>query len=381
MQDFKFSIEKSHFEDLLEKISTVVPSKDARPILRNIKFEVGDSRLRLIATDLELSLVSATTKVMTYQCGNALIPAKKLIEIVKESSSEVVTIEIEYGTANVVAGQTNWSLKLVDSIAYPPLPEIAEIQLHKVYRQAFLDAIGAVKGAIGADNSRPNLHMLVVDRNRIIACDGSRFQQAQIEFPVDIQIPSRAVADLCKIMKMSEIEQIDVGSTWNHLVFRIGSDIFIVNKLAVEFPDIEQTMLAPALSNTEILVVEREPLIAAIRQVRINADPETLSITLNLGLDYLSVKGTDKYGNNCTALLDAQYQYPDLQITVNHKYLLEMLSMMQNPICEFYLGRNTKSYKAPLMLKDKSKGIIGVVQQMRSDVLLSTLLRAAGVNA
>lgn len=376
-QDLRFSVEKSHFEDILEKIGAVVPSKDAMPILKNVKFDVSESRLRATATDLELSLVTMTSKVITERVGTALFPAKKLAEIVKESTSEVVTIDVDSNSATISVGNANWMLKLTDGHSFPILPEIVELQLHKTNREALLNALNSVKGAMCQDITKPNLQMICISKKRMVACDGARFQQAAVDFPLDVQIPARAVGDLIKLLKLSNLEVVEVGSTWNHIVFRIGPDIFVINKLAVEFPDVEQTLLAPALKNSEVLIVDRAELIAAIRQVRINADPNTMSITLNLNFDSLAIKGTDQFGNTSVVRVEAEYPYGEMQVTVNHKYLMDMLSMMPSKKCEFYLGRDAKKYRAPLMLKDTHNGIVGVVQQMRSDISLSAMIRGS----
>lgn len=376
--DIKFSIEKSHFEDLLEKVQGIVPSKDASPILRNIQFELSETRFRITATDQELALVTSTDKIIAARLGRALFPARRIFDIVKEADSDVVTVEVEFGQATVTVGKTSWSIKLYTSDKYPGLPEIGELELHSVDRLSFLNAILITKIAICTDSTQAHLNMLCIRNNRMVAYDRTRFQQAELEFPLEMQIPARAIRDLVKLLKSSEEEFISVGSTWNHLVFRIGADVLVANRLAVEFPDVEQTLLVPALKNTERLAVSRDALISAIRQVRINADQNTSSVSLILNFDKLSVRGTDQYGNASTAVLDVQFPYSESILTVNHKYLLEMLSVMTAPSCEFFLGRSTKTSRTPLMLRDKDRGVTGVVQQMKSEMSLSAMLRGVG---
>lgn len=373
--DCKFTIERGHFQSLLDRIGTVVPTKDSMPILHNFKIDASVDRIRLTATDLELSILVTTNRVAVDRTGSVLLPARKLAEILREAPAAPVAVECLFGAASVSVGRTAWSIKLVDGTNYPRLPEIADVQLHRVNRVSFLRALISVFAVMPTDNSRPNLLMVNMTRTQMIACDGARFQQAVGDYPVAMQIPKQAVIDLIKLLKMSELEEIELGTTEYHLVFRIGNDVFIANKLLVEFPDVQQSILAPALKNQSLLAVGRNELIAAIRQVRINANPKTSSIDMILTFDKLTIRAADdKFGNACTAELDAAWVSGDKILTVNYKYLSEMLAMMPNPQCEFFIGDDAKSYKAPLMLKDSQHGVIGVLQQMRSDVLLSALI-------
>ena len=55
----KFTVESIELQKALMKISGVVPSKSTLPILENILFFLSTNSLKLIATDLEISM-SAT---------------------------------------------------------------------------------------------------------------------------------------------------------------------------------------------------------------------------------------------------------------------------------------------------------------------------------
>ena len=64
----KFTVESSELQKALMKISGVVPSKSTLPILENILFSLSANSLKLIATDLEISM-SATLDVKGNEDG------------------------------------------------------------------------------------------------------------------------------------------------------------------------------------------------------------------------------------------------------------------------------------------------------------------------
>jgi DNA polymerase-3 subunit beta len=73
----KFTVESGELQKALMKISGVVPSKSTLPILENILFSLSANSLKLIATDLEISM-SATLDVKGSEDGSVAVPAKRV---------------------------------------------------------------------------------------------------------------------------------------------------------------------------------------------------------------------------------------------------------------------------------------------------------------
>lgn len=366
----KFTIEKGHFLDLLTKVMSVVPTRDA-PVLKNIKFDLTD-KIKLSATDLEQSLVLSSVSVEVERVGSMLIPAKKLFEIVKESTSERIVIDVEDVSVNISIGDTSWSLQMKQRVSsFPKLPVIDEIELHRVSRLELLRAIDSVKGAVCQDLARPHLRLLkcipgsLASPGKILASDGTRFQQAMFNCPIPIQLPSISIGNVCGLLKSIQTETVEMGHTDNHIVFRFGSTVLMVNKMIVEFPDLEKSILAPALTNNSIVTLDRKTLISLVRQSRINANPETSALMLDFGVDLLNVVAKDKFGNFCNASMTIDWLHKPRVLTVNHKHLSEALNMLISSDVVLYIGTDTKTHKAPLMLKDEEFGVLGVIQQMR----------------
>jgi DNA polymerase III subunit beta len=258
----------------------------------------------------------------------------------------------------------------MDGSEYPPLPDTDEVDFAPVDRAKFLSAISAVRYAAATDTVRPSLMLIDITDNKMRAADGVRLQQVPVDFPLDAQIPIGAVDDLVKLLRTTDQNTIEVGETENNLVFRIATDVFIAQKLTAQFPDVEAMILRPALGNDKELNVDREDLIAAIRRVRVTADEETNAVIINLSKGKAEISARDKYGNFATEPLDARWDHADTMIGLNHKHLVEMLSMTDVKSCSFFLGKDIgTSRRAPLMLKDNETGQVGILNQLRVEFL------------
>lgn len=367
---FAFSAKKFLLQMLLERTASVVPTKDIMPVLKNFQFEVAPGRLTVVATDLELSVVATTEMVEVEAPGTGVFPAKKMLDIVREAADEGdVRITVINGVAHVAVGKTAWQLKLQPGDDYPQMPDVDAVAFHPVDRIKFLGALHAVRYAAAKDTTRPSLMMIDVSGGKMTACDGVRFQQADLgeDFPLSLRIPTGAIGDLVKLLNSTDLPQIGIGESENYLIFKVGRDVFIANKLMAQFPDMEQLLLRPALENKHELLADRQELVDAIKRVRINADAETSAIELGLTKGKLTVRAADKIGNEAREELDVKWDAGERSLVVNHGFLAEMLAMYDGKSCFFLLGEDTKSRKSPLMLRDDETGTVGIVQQMVSD--------------
>lgn len=369
---FRIRAKKFVLQALFEKAGRVVPSKDIMPVLKNFQVRATSDRVTVAATDLELSQVSMSELVEAEIPGTMVFPAKKLLDIIHTAEDEDVMIVVrkagERLTASVSIGPTVWKLVLESGSDYPDIPEVDGVHLHTIDRVPFLGAIQAVQYAVAKDATRPSLMLVDITDGKFTASDGSRFQQATLPgFPIDAQIPAGAVDDLLALLRTTELATVGVGESDHALIFRVGNDVFIAQKAMTQFPDVESNLLRPALGNSRKLVVDHDELSSAVSRVRINADKETSAIILSLSNGTLEVQSRDKYGNDATEQLSVGWSEGAREIVVNHNYLTDMLKMYDGKSCNFYLGDDTKSRKAPVLLRDEATGAVGTLNQMRAD--------------
>lgn len=366
-----FTIRRFIFQILLEKAVTVVPGQaSVMPVLKNFRFEVQPDWLRIVATDLELSMIATTEMVSVQHPGIAVFPAKKLIEIVKQAEDADVHIQVNSGVATIRIGRTSWRLKLQGGDDYPRLPQINDVVFSTVDRAAFAAALATVRYAAPSAN-RASLAMIDVRSGKMTACDGARFQQITVEqLPFDFRIPIGAVDDLTRLLKMTDLDTIAVAESDNHLIFRFAADVFVIQKLVAAFPDQDALFLRPTLENRHELTVDKHALLIAVKRVRVNADQETSAISLTLNNDdggTLTVTTKDKTGNYASETIEAGWAGPTRTLVVNHHFLTDLVNATKSGTCVFRLGDDTRTRRSAVLLRDDEHGGLGVMQQMIAD--------------
>lgn len=379
----RFTTKKFALQSMLDKAGSVVPNKNTYPVLKNFYLEVQPDLLRVMATDLELSVLARTSLVQVEEGhgGVAVFPAKKMQEILKSAEDDEFVVDVTDGVATLRVGRASWTLRLQSGDEYPDLPELEEVTIVELDREKFLRAIESVRYAAPSREVRATLAMINVaydpssEAGKMTACDGVRFQQTQLDGwpqevdgePFEIQIPIGAVEDLTKLLNTNKLPTVGVGTTENHLIFRLANDYFIASKLVADFPDVGETLLRPALQNQDELTCDRAELLQAVKRVRINADPETSAIALEVSPGKIRVMSQDKYGNRAVEELDAGWTKVARTLVVNHQYLSEMLTMTKVASLRLFLGEDSRSRKCFLVHRDEETNSLGVINQMRGD--------------
>lgn len=370
--DLAFSANHEVLHALLERAYVVVTTKEVLPVLKNFALtgDAATNQMQVLASNLEHAMLVSSTMVDVSQGGTALIPAKRLMEVVRSAGPHAGTVAIEVAdsAAQIRIGRARWTVRLPQERDYPPVPDLDAMVWSTTDRAAFLAALGSVRGAVSKNVERITLMMIDISHGRLTACDGLRFQQAALPgFSLSLQVPANAIDDLGKLLKSTDRTDLEIGTTEHHCAFRLGADLFLVKKLMARFPDMEHLLLRPALENKHALELDRQELIDAIKRVRVNADPDVSAVRLTLTPGTLTVSSSDKHGNSAQETLTVVWDSKDQELTLNHLRLLELLQSQASANCLFKLGTSTKTKKAPLMLRDDAAGTVGVIQQMSSD--------------
>ena len=159
-EPFSFTAKRLILAALVDKAISVVPTRDIQPVLKDFLVQVTPGSLQMAATDLELSVLASTPAVTTDAAQTLVLPARKLLAILKESPGDDITVDVDGEFATVRAGTASWTLQLHDCSDYPPLPDPAQVEMHPVSREGFLVALRAVRHAVGKDSGRPALQQV-----------------------------------------------------------------------------------------------------------------------------------------------------------------------------------------------------------------------------
>jgi len=339
----KFTITREKLHEGLGAVAASVPSKTTLPVLSNILVEATKDGLRLSGTDLDIA-VSTIIPAQVDQEGATTLPARKLVEIVRELPSAAIRFTGSgEQRVQIECGRSRFKLLGLSRDEFPAFPAVKFDGAWKVAAKELQKLIGHVAFAASVEESRPILNGVLwelrSDRMRMVATNGHRL--ARMDVPLkgssqaDLIVPPKALEQIRRLYKPDE--EIEIARSDNHLGFRSAGTQVYTRLIEGPYPNYEQVI---PRENDKIMTADKAALAAALRRMSIVASDQTHRIRMAFA------NGTCKLSVTTPDLGEAQeemtvaYEGDPLEIGFNAAYVLEVLKYM--PTDEVRM-----SFKAP----------------------------------
>jgi DNA polymerase-3 subunit beta len=329
----KFTITREKLHEGLQAVAASVPSKTTLPVLANILVEASKDGLKLSGTDLDIS-VSTTIPASVDQEGATTLPARKLVEIVKELPNAAIRMTSSgEQRATIECGKSKFKLLGLSRDEFPAFPTVKFEGGWKVAAKDLQKLIGHVAFAASTEESRPILNGVLwelrSDRMRMVATNGHRL--ARMDVPTtgqgggqaDLIIPPKALEQIRRLFGGDE--EIEIGKSDNHLGFRSTTTQVYTRLIEGPYPNYEQVI---PRENDKSLTADKAALAAALRRMSIVASDQTHRIRMAFtnGACKLSVQTPDL--GEAQEELSVAYEGDSLEIGFNAAYMLEILKYM-----------------------------------------------------
>jgi len=328
----KFNLSKSRLSGYLQSVLQVVPSKSTLPILSNILFEALDNKLKISATDLEVS-ITATFDCTITKKGVAVLPARILFDIIKELPESELTFE---GTTNRVEIKVpNGSYKIACASAddFPKLPAVNIKKQINIDGGDLVSMIKRTTFACSADETRPALNGVLWatggDVMSMVATDGHRLAKVSLEnkklkgIAEDIIIPPKVLNIIPRFISESNGE-IGIIFGENNIIFNLD-DIVLTSRL-IEGPYPNYDQVIPGESDKR-MVISRDELMGAVRRVSILSNSLTHQVKFSIKNNMLTISTTNAdVGGEGKETITCDYTGDAIELGYNAIYITDILS-------------------------------------------------------
>src|SRR5947199_3640105 len=277
----EFSISKNALQRELGFVQGIVEKKNTIPALSNILIEsVGESTIRIIATDLDVTIRCEAEAEEIKVPGSMCVQARKLFDISRLLPDAIVNFKKEENDWVTVKCE-NFRSKIpgLPRENFPDVPSSKSASI-KFPAEVFKSFIDKTIFAITQEESRYTLSgaKFILDKTgaKMITTDGHRMAYIArqdlgkngSEETLDALIPRKTLAELTKLTASAEGE-INLGADENHIYFEIGPRLLISRMLSGQFPNWEMVM--PKNSDKSVMF-DGTQLNHAIRRVALKAD-------------------------------------------------------------------------------------------------------------
>jgi len=333
----KFLVSSSALLKQISSINGVISTNPMVPILENFLFEIQDGLLTITASDLQTSMITEID-VESSENGNIAVPARILMDTLKNLPEQPVTFSIDEETYSIEISSDNGRYKLAGENAtdFPKVQEVANPDTVDISADVLATAINHTIYATSNDELRPAMGGVYVKfdetNTTFVATDGNRLiRYRRVDVASDsgtgIIIPRKALS-LLKNSLPAENVNVAVEFNMSNAYFKFNNIKLICRLVDERFPDYENVI--PAENNIK-LTINRQEFMSSLRRISIYANKTTHQVRLKINGSELQIFAEDlDFSNEANEIMACDHQGDDIEIGFNAKFLIEMLNNLDS---------------------------------------------------
>ena len=323
----KFRCERDVLVEALSTAGRAVSSRGgALPVLSGVRLEVAGDELRLAGTDLDLT-IQADTTVSGDGDGVCVVPARLAADIVRALEPGAVVVEGTDDEVRITSGRSQFAVRMLPVDEFPRLPAPSGDAV-TLAGADFAEALRQVVRAASADDARPVLTGVLMAAEetglRLVSTDSYRLAVRDLPGTVVLRegqkvlVPSRALNELQRLVATAAETTLRLGE--HDATFEVGPVRLTTRLIEGEFPNYRQ--LIPS-SYPNRLIVGKEPLLDALRRVKLLVRDQTTPVRIALRADGIELTVVSSEVGQATEEVDAKYEGTEMTVAFNPGYLID----------------------------------------------------------
>ncbi|MBK8292197.1 MAG: DNA polymerase III subunit beta [Flammeovirgaceae bacterium] len=364
----KFIVNSSYLLKQLSNINGVITTNPVVPILENFLFEIDKSGLTVTASDLQTSMITEIT-VESKEKGNIAVPARILLDTLKNLPDQPVTFSIDESTYSIEISSDNGRYKLAGENAtdFPKVPAVSNDFSATISSEVLARAVNNTIFATSSDELRPAMTGVYVNlgekNTTFVATDGHRLvRYRRTDIKSDngnsIIIPRKAL-NLLKATLPTENTDVSIDFNMSNAFFKFGNIRMICRLIDERFPDYENVIPS---TNPIKMTISRTDLLGSLKRISIYANKTTHQVRLKITGSELQVSAEDlDFSNEANERLSCEHEGEDIEIGFNAKFLIEMLTNLDTDQIKLNMSASNKAGVIFPSEKEKGEDILMLV--------------------
>lgn len=349
----QFTINRARLKEALTYAAPIASKKHQNPVMTTVKILATD-KVVIEATDLEQRIaVRVTEDVEVIEQGQLCLPAKLLLDYVKELPFETLKIAFltDKNQVRLSAGRSRVHLNVMDPSAFP-----ADSTENAVFFNAdglkLIGGIKRVKPVASTDITRLFLMTVCISDGDIVATDGHRMSiVTEPELTLsdnELLIPKDSVSSIVKLFEGQE--SIDIAMGDNKLYFQAGNILFTTRLIAKNYPNyravVPQGPARTVKGNTgellsavkRLMLIHRDGATSKLSTIKMEFTQDEIVLTAESGAS----------GEGAEAVAATTGFEDGTVVGLNGNYLKDALESLQEDTFELYVRNDLK----PLVFKE-----------------------------
>ncbi len=371
----KFVVSSSELLGHLQAISRVISSKNTLPILDNFLFNLSGNDLEITASDLESTLITRMKLENTDGDGTIALPARILLDTLKEFSVQPLTFDINMSTMAVVISSENGKFNVVgqNGIDFPALPAIkkekkfsfvlnADVMLAGITRTLFAtadDELRPVMGGIFIEASTDRITFVASDAHKLV-----RYQRtdAQADDISSFILPKKPASLLKNILPREE-GAVTVEFDDKNAFFNLSNYKVVCRLVEGNYPNYNSVI---PKNNPRKITIDRVEFYNTLKRVSVFSNQASNLVKLQMKGNQVMVSAQDiDFSISAYERIKCQYEGEEIEIGFKSVFLLEILANIASQDVMIELADPTRAgLFLPAVTENESEDLLMLLMPM-----------------
>ena len=334
-----FKVSSAALYSRLVAASKVMSSKNAMAILDCFLFEVKDNQVTITASDSEKYFTAKVPLIEQSEEARFCIPAKTIMDSIKELAEQPITIEFSPETLNIKGYHSSGTFGVMAQDAAPyPVPRAvredcttinlpSEVLLNGISRCLFAtanDEVRLVMTGIYVDIKRESLTFAGTDGRKLVR---NTFKSIKNDIETGFILPKK-VAAVLKAILGKDTGNIEIKFDTEKACITAEGTVMHFSLIEGRYPNYNAVI---PMDNPFKAVIDRQALASALKRVSVFCNQSSGLVKLELSQNTLKLTGQDfEYATNAEEFLNCEYNDAAIHIGFSSQLLLEIMNILDS---------------------------------------------------
>jgi DNA polymerase-3 subunit beta len=315
----------------------VVASRTPKPVLQCVKMTAEDNTLTIAATDLEVAIRYSDAQVQIERPGEALLPADKLRDIVRESVDDTLSIEVANDNATIKGQDSKFTIFTQNPKEFPPVYDFEGKADFEIAGGHLKQLIGQTLFAAAKESTRYAFNgVLIVASGKtinLISTDGRRLAQAKGDIGGGDKLPKDGIKAIVPAKALTLIDKliddpeaaVSVQIRENKVIFHTADATLTSNLVEGQFPPYEDVI---PKDTDKKMTAGTADFLSAVRRAALLTNEESKGVRLAFGKSGLKLTSRSPESGEAEVNFACKFEGAEIEIGFNPQFMTEALRVV-----------------------------------------------------
>lgn len=350
----QFNISRDVFLEGVRKTLGIVERKTTTQILNNILIVAEENKIRIIATDREIWLMSNYDAEIVSE-GEITLSARKLFEMIREIQGSTISFNKgENNWVDLTCGKVVFNIPGISADDFPAVSDDEGVMFYKIKGNIIEEMIDKTFFAMSKEEMRVNLNGVFLEtekkddmcRVKMVATDGHKLSLANLDTEVNefldihegIIVPRKGVSEIRKLVEDGS-EDVEIGVRKGMCIFKKDNTVLKVSLIDSDYPDYKRVI---PVDRGILVKLDKDQILHSLRRMSVISSEKYSSVKIKIMEDRMILNSTNPDIGEANEEIEISHKGEELEIGYNVNYLIDAIQVINGKDISFEMRAGLK---------------------------------------